>query len=161
MSTATVTVDPAEDVEIIEAPPSGQFDLNGIPARVRRMKTREFLSLMRVLSAGLGPALGTIRMDFSSPETVARDMAALMVLALPNATEELALFLATIVEPVREADRKGLVAYLHDNPELEDLLEVFERVAVQEKDDLASLAGKAQAMWSRIAPMYQMQNKTG
>jgi hypothetical protein len=44
--------------------------------------------------------------------------------------------------------------YLADDPPMDVLLDVFEIVATQEHEDLASLVGKAQAMWSRVVPLY-------
>lgn len=129
--------------------------LNGIECRVKRLKTREFLALMRVLTNGLGPGLGQVDLDFTDGETVARDLSALMMIALPSAVEEFTLFLADVAVPVNPEKNAAVKKYLHDNPEIDELIDVFEAVATQERDDLAGLAGKAQAMWKRVAPLYQ------
>ena len=146
------------DLEVI-LPVAGEVTVDGIPCRVRRLKTREFLALLRVLTAGLGPAIGQVNVDVTNGDTVGRDLSALMVLALPNAVDEFALFLTLIVAP-KDTSRAGEVtAYLADNPELDVLLDVFETVAVQEQDDLAALGGKAQAMWSRLGNLYRPRRK--
>ncbi len=98
--------------------------------------------------------MSQVELNFDDPDQVARDMSALMILAMPNAVDEFILFMSGMVEPP-PASRAEIMGYLVDNPELEDLLVVFEKIAEQEKDDLVSLAGKVRAMWTRIAPMYQ------
>jgi hypothetical protein len=146
------------DVDVI-LPTPGTCQVAGIDVTVNRLKTRELLALLKILTSGLGPALGTVRLDFSSPETVQSDLIGLMLLAMPNAVQETVLFLLTIVQPKSPDDRKALNQAL-DNPDPADLIDVFEAMASQEAGDLTSLAGKAQAMWSRIAPLYQKKGPT-
>lgn len=161
--TAEPPVETQDDIEVILPDLTVQEPLyvNGVECRVKRLKTLEFLSLMRVLTAGLGPGLGQVRIDFSSPDDVARDMTALLLLALPNASQEFTVFLASIVEPIDGSKAGEVAKYLHGNPDLEPLIDVFERMAVQEKDDLAGLAGKVRAMWKRIADLYSPKTTTG
>lgn len=154
------TDDVKPDLEAI-VPEEMTVVVNGIECRVKRLKTREFLALMRVLTAGLGPNISQVDLDFTDGETVARDLSALMMLALPGATEEFALFLGNVVEPVDSGKNVQVFQYLNDNPDVDVLIDVFEAVATQERDDLAGLAGKAQAMWKRVAPLYQPKKKTG
>lgn len=148
-----------EDLTVI-LPGGGEVTVNGVPCIVRRLKTREFLALLRVLTAGLGPALGEISIDFTDKETVGRDLSALMLLAVPNAADEFAEFLMAIVDAKDPAQSRETALYLKDNPELDVLLEVFEKVAEQEKEDLAALGGKTQAMWSRLGNLYRPKTKT-
>lgn len=151
---------PPDDIEVI-LPIPGEVTINGLACTVRRLKTREFLALLRVVTSGLGPALGEVDIDFTDGESFGRDMSALMLLAIPNAVDEFALFLTQIVEP-KDKGRAGEVsAYLADNPDLDVLLDVFEKVAEQEKDDLAVLAGKTQAIWKRLGNLYRPKSKTG
>lgn len=135
-------------------PTERRIDVAGMPCKVRRLKTREFLSLINVLTSGLGPALTDVSLDFTDPDAVARDMSALMLLAVPNAVDEFTVFLRSVVDPIDADDRGKVAAYLMDNPDIDVLLDIFEIVASQEKDDLATLAGKAQAMWKRVGSLY-------
>jgi hypothetical protein len=141
------------DVEVI-VPPTGKVMVDGHDCRVRRLKTREFLALVNVLTTGLGGALSDVTIDLSDEEGVARDLSALIVLAVPRATDEFTVFLRQIVEPVDDRHRAAVATYLLDNPDVEVMLDIFEIVASQEKDDLSVLAGKAQAMWKRVAALY-------
>lgn len=154
-TTSTETDD--KDVEAI-APTDGRVTLtidgDPVACRVRRLKTREFLALLRVITNGLGPMLGQVSIDLSDEEAVQRDLSALLLLALPNAVDEFVEFLRTVVEPVDKRRTATVAAYLIENPEIDDLIPVFEQIATQEKDDLIVLAGKAQAMWSRLKTVY-------
>lgn len=141
------------DIDAI-VPDEAPIVVNGIRCKVRRIKTLEFIALIRVLTAGLGSALGDVKLDFSSEETITQDLSALMLLAIPNATEEFALLLRQMVEPIDEGDRAAVATYLLDNPDLDVLIDIFELIATQEKDDLSVLAGKLQAAWSRVVPLY-------
>lgn len=150
--------DHTPDIEAI-VPDVMTLTVDGVECKVNRLKTKEFLALMRVLTAGLGPGLSQVDLDFSDGETVARDMSALMMLAVPNATAEFAVFLASVVEPIDGGQKGHVGKYLHDNPDLDVMIDVFEAVAVQEKDDLAALAGKLQAVWGRIGTLYAPKMK--
>lgn len=147
-----------EDIGII-VPDSVEITVAGVKCNVRRLKTLEFLALLRVLTSGLGGALSDVKLDFSDPDTVAQDLSALMMLAIPNATEEFTLFLRAVVEAKNGKEQAAVSGYLLDNPDIDVLLDVFEAVATQEKDDLAVLAKKAQAMWSRVGNLYSRNQK--
>jgi hypothetical protein len=151
--TATEEKQEPQDLDVI-VPDMAQTTVAGIPVTVNRLKTRELLALLKILTSGLGTGLGQVRLDFSDSDTVREQLMGLMLLAMPNAVSETVLFLLTVVQPKDPAERKALNVAL-DNPDPADLLNVFEAVAVQEADDMVGLGGKAQAMWSRIAPLYQ------
>lgn len=156
MTVTKKTAEKQADLEEI-VPVEKTITVIGRTCRVRRLKTLEFIALIRVLTSGLGSTLSTVSIDFSNDETVAQDLSALMLLALPNATEEFALLLRQMVEPVEQADKAVVAEYLLDNPDLDVLIDVFEAIATQEKDDLSMLAGKLQAAWSRVVPLYSRQ----
>lgn len=144
----------AGDVDVLYPAPGETLEIGGIDCRIRRIKTRELLHLMRILTVGLGPALTTVRLDFSSSETVQQDMMGLLILALPNATDETFVFLAGMVEAVNGSEQGSIGAYMHDNPEPDELIDIFEVLLRQEAPELVGLAGKAQAMWSRVGPLF-------
>jgi hypothetical protein len=147
------TAEAKQDLEVI-VPDAAALTVNGIECTVRRLKTREFLALMRVLTAGLGAGLGQVKLDFEDQEQMSADIAALVMLAIPQATEEFIQFVAMIVDAKDGSQTGAVKQYLADDPPMDVLLDVFEIVATQEHEDLASLVGKAQAMWSRVVPLY-------
>lgn len=155
---AEESVEPS-DLETI-MPDVAALKIDGIECRVRRLKTREVLSFLAVLTRGVGPQLAEVQLDFSSPEAIATDVSALLLLAVPNAPDEFAVFLRRVVEPVNEDDASHVASYLIDNPEPGDVIDIIEAIATQEKDDLAVLAGKAQSMWQRLATLYAPKKQT-
>jgi hypothetical protein len=162
MSEAVAEIPDEESVEDLEpiVPSVENVTIAGVPCRIRRLKTREFLALVNVLTSGLGASLQEVSIDFTDEESIGSDLSALMLLAIPNAVDEFAMFLRAVVEPKDEKDAAKVATYLIDNPDVDDLLLIFEAIVTQEKDDLAVLAGKAQAMWKRIATLYSKKKPT-
>lgn len=154
--TESAPEEPKPDLAVI-LPEEGEVEIDGIRCTVKRLKTIEMLSLVRVLTRGLGQSMQEVRLDFDSEE-VASDLAALMVIAIPEAVDEFVTFLHSVVVPIdstRHSDLKVALA----NPPIETLLDVAEVIATQEKDDLKSLVGKAQSMWTRMQSLYGGQGK--
>lgn len=153
----TAKVKQDDDLDTI-LPVGGTFEVDGIPAVVNRLKAREFLSLMRVLTQGLGAGaqeiIGSMKFDSDDKDQMAGQIIGLFVLAIPNAIEQFGDFLLSVVTPKDPADRGKLMVAMQ-NPEIEVLLDVFTLIAEQEKDDLASLVGKAKAAVARISSVYQ------
>lgn len=141
------------DLDVI-LPVGGVVVVDGIDARVRRLKTREFLSLIRVLTTGMGPAIGKISLTPDDPEKLQGELVGLFLVAVPNAIDEFAEFLLSIVEAVNPSDQPKLLKAMV-NPEAEVLLDVLTVLAEQEKDDLSVLAGKGRAAIARIQTVYR------
>ena len=139
------------DLEAI-VPEPGELEVEGVPAQVKRLKAFEFLALMRCITRGLGGGLASVRIDTSDSDAMQQDIAALMFAAIPNAIGEFGQFLFAIVEPrdtATEDQKKALQKVMRD-PEIETLMDVLGVMILQEKDDLAVLAGKAQAWLAKI-----------
>jgi hypothetical protein len=136
------------DLDVI-LPQGGLTTVGGFKVRVRRLKTREFLALMRVITNGLGPGLGGMKLDTDDQEQMKADLVALVVTALPNAAEEFVEFLNVVIEPESTGERAG-VALAMQNPDPMEALDLIGVVVEQEIPDLAVLAGKARAWISRI-----------
>lgn len=150
----------SKDLDVIDPDPTDTIDVEGIQSRVRRLRSREFFALMRVLTAGLGQNLSNIKIDTENPDQMTGDIVALFILAVPEATNEFADFCAIVVEAVDPKEQQDLYKRM-ENPDPGVLIDVLERIATQEKDDLFTLWGKAQAALSRIQSLYQPQKKTG
>jgi hypothetical protein len=173
-----VRVEPPEDGESSAAPPApeaesdlgeiapepgGVVTIGGhspegpIDVRVNRLRTIEFLALMRALVAGAGPAVA--EMDFSSDrEEAVGEIVALCLMAIPEAGVLFVDFIDKVTVPaVPTTDGKARERVHREtrNPELEDTLAILEMVAIQEVDDIQGLVGKAQSMWGRLVKMYQ------
>jgi hypothetical protein len=131
-------------------PQGGRVEIApGLLAEVRRLKSREFLLLMRVITRGLGGGISQVRLTGSDPEEMQQELLTLLMLAVPEAIEEFGDFLLAIVEPVTEAER-AKVKQAAMNPDPDKLLDVLGVLVEQEKDDLSALVGKARAWLARI-----------
>lgn len=155
--TATPDLDKTDAPDDLSAivPDEVRVDVNGISCTVKRLKTREFFSLLRVLTSGLGGSIGNVQLSVGDEEAMAGELITLAMIAIPNAMPEFQVFLADVVKPVDPEKNAEVARYLHDNPEIEEMIDIFEAVAEQEKEDLASLVGKVRAMWGRLTTLYR------
>lgn len=142
-----------DDLDII-LPVDGVIVVAGVHATVRRLKTREFLSLMRVLTNGLGPGLAEVKFSTDDKDAMQQEMMALFMLAIPNAIEDFGLFMLQIVDPVDEKDAPVLMREM-ENPDPDVLIDILVVLSEQEKDDLFALLGKGRAALSHIQGIYQ------
>lgn len=147
-----------EDLETI-APEESEVVVDGVRCRVKRLRTREVLTIVRVLTRGIGP--GVQDLDFTGPrDQVAQELAGALIVAVPESPDEFLQFVSDVVEPIDESNLKPFQEAIR-NPELETLLEVAEAVAVQEADNLKSLMGKATAMANRVSGVYRRDGDAG
>jgi hypothetical protein len=148
------------DLEVILAEP-GSLEIAGIAVQVNRIRANEFFALINVLTAGLEGRMGAVMENLQEAEGGDETQAALVtmfVLAVPKALPEFAQFLRTITHARQESDRARLALEL-ENPDPGDLLDILGVLAVQEKDDLYALVGKARAWISKIGAVYQKPAK--
>lgn len=146
-----------DDLDLILPDPT-EFEVEGIPAVVRRLKSREFLHLMRVLTTGLGSGIRDIDLHLDDEDELKADIVALFMLAVPNAIDDFGLLMLSIVD-AKDKKQQGDLQKVMQNPEVEVLLDVLTIVAEQEKDDLAHLLGKARAALAKIQSLYKPQPK--
>ena len=150
---SSMTAEAKPDLEVI-LPVGGIVEVAGIEARVRRLKSREFLALIRVVTTGMGPAIGKISLTPDDPEALQGELIGLFLVAVPNAIDEFAEFLMSIVEAVKPSEQALLLKEMV-NPDADVLLDILTVLAEQEKDDLSMLAGKARAAIARIQTVYR------
>lgn len=149
-----------EDLEVILPQPGEPLVLGQDSAKgeyrvlVNRLRTREFLALMRFLTAGVGPAIAEI--DFAQDQAeLTGELIALLVVGVSAADQEFVGFVQTIVQPVGTSDEEAArVREEMRNPSLDDMLLIAERLATQEAPDLRRLLGKVQSMWGNLSKVY-------
>lgn len=141
---------------------------DGTTVLVGRLRTREFLKLLRILTRGAyyllrDPEALTIRDGQDAKEWGQRLLTAL-VMALPEAEDETVEFLRAMVSPTglapgvskeertsNEKARQELSDRLA-NPDLDDTFSILEKIVDAESDDLVAL-GK------RVAAVFRMAQK--
>lgn len=149
---ATKTDKRTPDLDPILPTPSS-ITIDGMPAVVRRLKSREFLALMRVLTRGIGPGIRDLHWNADDADELQGQMVALFAMALPEATDEFIDFARIVVEAKNRTDEVALKTYM-TNPDLDVLIDVLTVIAEQEKDDLRALVGKARAALTKIQGLY-------
>jgi hypothetical protein len=147
------------DVETI-VPDVPTITLNGVECRVKRIQTRELLALLRIVSLAVGSNMAQMRFSLQDPSEVAKELAALLLLSASVNPDETLLFAAQLVDTVDEGQRVKLRTYLMENPDPNDMLLLMEQVATQESGDLVAIAGKVQAMMTRLTAVYQPTTAT-
>ena len=94
----TAVEEKSVDVDAI-IPANGKVSVEGIPCTVRRLKSREFLQLVRVLTTGLGPSVAQFDLN-GSEEDLQGKMLGMILMAIPEAADEFGDFVL---------DRKSVV----------------------------------------------------
>lgn len=148
-TTEDASVDVDNDLGVI-LPEPGKMEIGGIPVEVRRLKTREFLLLMRVITGGMGASMRDIRLNTKDEEAMVADLISIVMLAIPFAIEEFGEFVISIVEAKNKHEHAAQLRQALENPEIEDLMNIIGIVVEQERDDLGVLAGKARAWIAKI-----------
>lgn len=128
------------DLDVIVPTPE-TLEIAGKRVTVNRLKTREFLALMRIITRGLGPAIARMNLD---EENAQQSIAMALFMALPEGADDVIGLLQDIVQPVGRSEHDAAaVREALENPDLGDLMDIVAVVFQQEQDDIRSLVGKA------------------
>lgn len=153
------------DVEALTAEPNVITLTSGSVVRVQRLKTRQLLRLLKIFTAGAADALGSLEFDREDTEGFAQQLLALIVLSIPEAEDETIEFIQALILPARfeenpktkaakEANQK-LIDDLYNetvNPEIEDLISIFEVVFRAEAEDMIALGKRVGALVKTVTP---------
>lgn len=143
------------EVEVIDpelSAPEGPIELtNGLLVDVNRLKTRETMKLLKILTTGAGYALSQLSLGADS-EDFAEALVLSMALAIPEASEQTIDFIKVMVTPTdlvpkpKSKPEKEVNAALEeqledalDNPELEDLIAIVTRIVQVEAPHIQAL----------------------
>lgn len=132
--------------------PSGEVELtNGLKVQVNRLKTRETMKLLKILTRGASYALSTLDLK-SDPAEFAESLVVSVVFAIPEAEEETIDFIRAMVSPVELIDNpkskaekevnQGILDQLEEalsNPELEDLVNIVTAIVQVEAPHIQAL----------------------
>jgi len=154
------------DIEAIEASPKTITIASGMEVEVQRLKLRQLLRLMKIITRGASPALSLLSDDLSEEEFTTSLLYAI-ALAIPDAEDETVDFLLSMVLPAdfhkgrnltkaQKAENDTLIDEIQEefyNPELEDLVSLMEVIVVNE-------APHIKALGNRIAVLLEAQVKS-
>lgn len=154
------------DLDTLLSEPETVELVSGTKVKVQRLKTRQLLRLLRVLTRGAGPSLSQIRFDADDQSAMSAQIMGLVLMSIPEAEDETVDFVLSMVTPhgfveapktakEREANEKLFhdLAVEMDNPEIDDLIGILEVVIKAETPHIAAL-GK------RLATLLTVQQKS-
>jgi hypothetical protein len=152
------------EVQALESEPTSLTLSNGISVSVNRLKTRETLKLLKILTRGAGYALSSIDLK-NSAEDFSETLVMAAVFAIPEAENETIDFLRAMVIPeglnltaktkAARAENEELIEALDDylsNPELDDLLDIISEIIKQEAPHLQELGKKMALLLKNYRP---------
>lgn len=157
-----------EDIDTIASEASDTFKLHtGFEVRIERLKTRQLMSLMKILTRGLGGALGSILYsEDTSAEDFAGQLLGSMLVSIPEAEEETIQFLSRMVSPAnliedprtkaeKESNNEQFekLALEMDNPELDDLFKLSAAIVERE-------APHIQALGKNLAVLFKAKSQS-
>lgn len=160
------------DIDTITSQPHPLVLSSGRQVWVERLKTRQLMRLMKILTRGAGAALGDLRVsDTDTTADFVGQLVATILFAIPDAEDETVDFVRGMVTPVGliqiqpgghalskaevEINQNLLVELDEEfsNPELEDLVSVLEAVATVEAPHLVALG-------NRLAVLLKVQQSS-
>lgn len=156
-----------KDIDILESAPEPLVLSTGTPVLVERLKTRQLMRLMKILTRGAGAALTDLNFsDSTSQEDFVAQLVMTVVFSIPEAEDETIDFVRSMVSPAGLIEGRNLSKAENEinagkfdaldtelvNPELEDLVSIIEKVAANEREHLTSLG-------NRLAVLLKTQQK--
>ena len=153
MTAETNPEHPPADLSVI-IPPEVRLTVDGIPIKVKRLRSREVLALARVISSGLGDIPLAMALDWNDRDDIKGKLVGMLLVAIPLAAEEAFDFYRGVVTSV-EAGRADELADAMTNPDIGDLLDITEAMFDQEGPALLDLVGKAQRLAGKVGTLFQ------
>lgn len=163
---------PVAEADIILPPPTEMTLSSGIVVEFEELKARQFFRMLRILTRGAADVMAENPIDFGGDEqTIAIQVASLLVFAIPEAEDETIDFIKSMVKPAglepgrdkasRDRNEKKyaeLDAEL-DNPELNDLLDLVNAIIQREAADLGGLGKRLRSLFETAAKAGQMASQ--
>lgn len=157
-----MSTDVNPDIDTLSPAPNEVTLDDGTVVLINRLKTREMMSLLKILTRGAGSVLGEIGLssDMDSGEFTGALLGA-TVLAIPEAEDEAIEFVTRMVSPKGVIEGRKLsrpeqeineeihthLASILDNPELIDLITIISKVVEIEAPNIQSLGKSLAAIW--------------
>lgn len=146
----------AEDLAVI-IPDVSHVTIGGYRCHIRRLKARETLFLLRIITRGFGPGIADLMASFTQDgadsEDRAAELIAALLVAVPNAMNDFMELVTHLVAADDQSDRKQLADYCMTDLEMDDVITVIQAVVIQEVDDWERLVGNVRRAWetSKVA----------
>lgn len=159
------------DIEALVADAGLVTLTSGTQVRVERLRVRQMMRLLRIVTRGAGPLLTEMEFSRQDMEDFAGQLLGVVMISIPEAEEETVDFIKSMVLPVdliddprsapeREinAEKQARLNAELDNPEIEDLFVILEHVIRVEAPHFVSL-GKRLATLLKVEQQTQVAKK--
>lgn len=149
-----------KDIDTIVSEGTPLTLMSGFEIVVERLRTRQLMSLLKILTRGAGSVLGELR--FSSdmdPQEFTGNLIGAVLLSIPEAEDETVEFINRMVSPaglkegrltkdeiLSNDDLEQELRSQLSNPELEDLLTIMEQVITNEAPHILALGKRLAAL---------------
>lgn len=156
------------DTDAIVTEPRALTLENGVEVRVERIRLRQLMRFLKILTRGAGGALSSLSLsEDSSQEEFATNILMATILAFPEAEDESVDFLTSMVSPagliegkklskaemeINDGKYQAVIEALH-NPELDDTVAIITAIVEVEGPHIRSL-GK------QLATLLKAQKKS-
>lgn len=152
--TASATKKAKSDLDVI-VPTVQTVPVAGVECKVKRLKMRELMQAVNVVTTGAGSSMQHIDLSGAG----AAEFGALLLMAIPAAGDEFTDLLGALLEPVEKLSEKDsrwveFQAELR-NPDPEVGLEVARILLEQEADTIDSLLGKGKMLFSAAQTLFR------
>ena len=140
-------------------PVSETFTLSsGTVVRLERMRTRQLLKLLKIITTGGASLMSQMDFDYKDSGQFVGQLVGLVMFSIPEAENEAIEFIQAMVIPAalsggdtkqeRLRDQETWFALRRelDNPPLEDLLNIIERIVKTEGPDIQGLGKRLGSM---------------
>lgn len=136
-------------------PEPGTVTVDGVRCQINRLRMRELMKLVRVLTTGVGDGLS--RLDYSAgDDAFAQQLLGLAIVGIPEAEDEFAELLQAVVVPV-DPRYSEQVREAMDNPEADLLVDIIQLVVAQEQESFGALLGKLRNLIGTTATLRNQQ----
>lgn len=147
--------DQAKDLESLIPQLPESVTVAGVPCVVNRVRTRELMLLARVLTRGIGANMDMVDFDAENADS---QMMGLLIVAIPEAGEEVVDLIRALVRPAEkltdDALRKAFQAEMA-NPDVDTTMDVLGVLVRQEKETFPLLVGKARTLFAAASGLWR------
>lgn len=156
--TAETAVTPTEELDEIAKVPSGKVTIEGHECEIRRIRTREVFTVMKILTAAnqTGQIISSA-IDGDEEEELGQELMAGLIVAIPYAEDDFLDLLDRLVEPPADAEAAVEVANELKNPSMETTLNIVQTIIEAEAGELVRLGKQARSWWEITGPKVREQ----
>jgi hypothetical protein len=154
--------EPVKDLERLVPQLPESVTVAGVLCSVNRVRTRELMLLARVLTRGIGENMKMVEFDGDAGDVEAQILG-LLVIAIPEAGDEILDLLRAIVRPAETlSDDDPRAAAFHAamrNPEVDTMLDTLGVLVRQERETFPLLVGKFRVLFDAAAALWRKKEQ--